>query len=177
MQTTDRHISEKTLNIIAIAISILVFLLVGMMRRYTFDIGVDLSFLPAVHAVLNTLATICLIYGFIQIKNKNITKHRNAMVTAIGFSVLFLCSYVIYHFTQEQTVYGGEGWTRNIYFVILITHIILAGAILPFILFTFIRAFVGSYERHKKLARWTFPIWLYVTITGPIVYLFMYPYY
>ena len=170
---------EKRLNIFAYIISAVVLLLVGMMRRPEFKIhtDIDFSFLPPFHAFLNSLAAISLIYAFRQIKAKNIENHRKGIYAAMGFSALFLLSYVIYHFTTEETRFGGEGTIRYIYFFFLITHVVLAGLILPFILVTFSRAYAGNFQRHRKMARWVFPLWLYVAITGPICYLMLMPYY
>ena len=164
---------EKKLNIGAIVISIIVFLMVLMMRRVKIETGLDFSFLPPFHASLNALASVALILGLAAIKNGNAHRHRFFMVTAIILSVLFLISYVVYHFTMPETSFCKEGIVRYVYFFLLITHIILAAVILPFILFTFIRAFTFQFDRHKKLARWVFPLWLYVTISGPILYLML----
>ena len=103
--------------------------------------------------------------------------HRSTMLAAMGFSVLFLLSYVAYHMTNDPTKYGGEGVARTIYFILLITHIILAAISLPFILFTFIAAWTNRFEAHRSLARWVYPMWLYVAVTGPICYLMLRPYY
>lgn len=168
---------EKRLNIIAYIVSAVVLLLVGAMRRYKIDLGVDFSFLPPVHASLNALAAVILLFAFYFIKNKQIENHRRAIYAAMVCSALFLVSYVLYHFTTPETRYGGQGLMRTVYFFFLITHVILAAVILPFILLTFNRAFTGQFERHKKMARWVFPLWLYVAVTGPICYLMLKPYY
>ncbi|MBY5959010.1 DUF420 domain-containing protein [Membranicola marinus] len=164
---------EKKLNAGAIVVSIVVFVLVLMMRRVKLNVDIDFGYLPAFHATLNGLASICLLIAFWSIKNKNIQRHRRFMVTALILSVLFLMSYVVYHFTMPETLYCKEGTVRYIYFFLLISHIILAAVILPFILFTFIRAVTFQFERHKKMARWVFPLWFYVTITGPVLYLML----
>lgn len=168
---------EKKLNIVAYVVSALVLLLVGLMRRVKIDLGVDFSFLPPFHASLNALTAVILAYAFYQIKQKNVEAHRKAIYTAMGTSALFLLSYVLYHFTTPETRFGGEGVIRTVYFFFLITHVILAAVILPFILLTFNRAFTGQYDRHRKIARWVFPLWLYVALTGPICYLMLKPYY
>lgn len=168
---------EKRLNVIAYIVSAVVLLLVGAMRRYKIDLGVDFSFLPPVHASLNALAAVILLFAFYFIKNKQIENHRRAIYAAMVCSALFLVSYVLYHFTTPETRYGGQGLMRTVYFFFLITHVILAAVILPFILLTFNRAFTGQFERHKKMARWVFPLWLYVAVTGPICYLMLKPYY
>lgn len=178
MQTTKPDIAlEKRLNVAAYIISAVVLLLVGLMRRYKFDLGVDFGFLPPFHASLNALTAVILLFALYFIKNKQVEKHRRAIYAAIGCSALFLLSYVLYHFTTPETRYGGEGPMRTVYFFFLITHVVLAGLILPFILLTFTRAYTGQFERHKKMARWVYPFWLYVAITGPICYLMLRPYY
>ncbi|MBL7775445.1 MAG: DUF420 domain-containing protein, partial [Saprospiraceae bacterium] len=108
---------------------------------------------------------------------KNVVAHRRSIYAAMVCSGLFLVSYVLYHFTTPETRFGGTGFIRTLYFFILITHVVLAAVILPFILLTFNRAYTAQYERHRKMARWVFPLWLYVAITGPICYLMLRPYY
>lgn len=154
-------------------VSIIVFLMVLMMRRIKLDVDFDFSFLPPLHASLNALASVALILALVAIRKKDVHRHRFFMVTALILSILFLTSYVIYHFTTSETPFCKEGAIRYVYFILLISHIVLAAVILPFILFTFIRAVTFQFERHKKMARWVFPLWLYVTITGPIIYLML----
>ncbi len=168
---------EKRLNIIAYIISTVVLCLVVMMRRYKIDLGIDFGFLPPFHASLNAVTAVILLFALYFIKNGQVEKHRRAIYLAIGCSALFLLSYVLYHFTTPETRYGGEGIMRTVYFVLLISHITLAALILPFILLTFIRAYTGQFARHRKMARWVFPVWLYVAITGPVCYLMLLPYY
>ena len=169
----------KRLNWLAWIVTALILILVGLMRRPEFKIAtdIDFSFLPPFHASVNALAAIALMAALYFIKNKNVVAHQKAIYTALGLSALFLLSYVVYHFTTEETRYCFEGISRNIYFFFLITHVVLAGGILPFILLTFIRAYTGQYERHKKMARWVYPLWLYVAVTGPICYLMLRPCY
>jgi putative membrane protein len=170
-------ILEKRLNIASVAISIAVLALVILMRRIKIDVNFDVSLLPPFHALLNSLAAVSLLFALYYIKLKNKLMHQRFIYGAFGLSVLFLLSYVVYHFTTEETRYCMEGSIRYVYFFFLITHVVLAALILPFILFTFIRAYVGDFERHKKMARWVYPIWLYVAITGPICYLMLKPCY
>ena len=139
--------------------------------------GYDFSFLPPIYATINGITAILLIVAVIAIKNKKRKLHEMLMKTCIGFSALFLVMYVTYHMTSDSTPFGGEGVIRMVYFFILITHIVLSIAVVPFVLFTFSRALSGNFERHKALAKFTFPIWLYVAITGVIVYLMISPYY
>ena len=139
--------------------------------------GYDFSFLPPIYATINGITAILLIVAVIAIKNKKRKLHEMLMKTCIGFSALFLVMYVTYHMTSDSTPFGGEGVIRMVYFFILITHIVLSIAVVPFVLFTFSRALSGNFERHKALAKFTFPIWLYVAVTGVIVYLMIRPYY
>lgn len=184
---------EKKLNVAAWIVTGAVLILVGLMRRVKIPLpdGWDFSFLPPFHATLNALTAVVLIAAFYFIKQKNVEAHRKAMFGAIGLSVLFLLSYVAYHFTSPEVIFGdldadgilneteraAVAGIRPYYLVLLISHITLAGLILPFILFTFIRAYTNQIERHRKMARWVFPIWLYVAITGPICYFMLMPYY
>lgn len=149
------------------------------------------DFLPGLNAFINGTTTLVLILAFIAIKSKNILLHKRLMMTALGLSVLFLISYVTYHFTHSSVKFGDAdfngivdevekaavGWRRNIYFFILLTHIVLAIFIVPLVLVTFVRALSKKFDKHKKIARITLPLWLYVTITGVIVYLMISPYY
>jgi putative membrane protein len=139
--------------------------------------GYDTSFLPPIYATINGLTAVFLIAGFIAIKNGRRILHERLMKACIFLSASFLVMYVIYHLTSESTKFGGEGAIRYIYLIILLTHILLSVCVIPFVLFTFVRALSGNFERHRKLARWTFPIWLYVAVTGVIVYLMISPYY
>lgn len=139
--------------------------------------GYDFSFLPPIYATINGVTAVLLIAAVIAIKNKNRTVHEALMKICIGLSAVFLVMYLIYHMTSDSTAYGGEGWLRNVYFFVLITHIVLSIIVVPFVLFTFSRALSSDFERHKALAKFTFPIWLYVAVTGVIVYLMISPYY
>ncbi len=168
---------RKRLNGVAWVISTAVLLVVASMRQIHFETDIDFRFLPAVYSSLNTLTALILIAAFIAIKQRRITTHQRLMTLAILSSFLFLLGYVIYHTTTPETPFGGEGWVRPVYFFLLITHVVLAAVIFPFILFTFIRGYTGFFEAHKAMARWVFPLWLYVALTGPILYLMIRPYY
>lgn len=172
----DLRLARK-LSVAAWIITVVVLLLVGMMRRVKFDVDVDFSMLPAVNATLNTITAIFLVLAFMFIRRKNIEMHRNMIYVAVILSFFFLVCYVLYHFTTPETTYCGEGWLRPVYYIVLISHVVLAAVIFPFVLFTFIRGFTGQYERHRRMARWVFPIWLYVAISGPVVYLMLSPCY
>ncbi len=139
--------------------------------------------LPHINAFLNTTSGIFLIAGFIFIRRRQIAAHRASMIAAFVASTVFLISYVLYHsllayyLGQGPTKFKGEGFIRPVYFVILLTHTILAVAVVPFILITLFRALRGKFEKHRRIARWTLPVWLYVSLTGVIVYLFLYQFY
>ena len=140
--------------------------------------GVErMGFLPPIYASINGLTAVLLVVSVLQIKKGNRKNHERIMKFCILLSALFLVMYVLYHMTSESTSYGGEGIMRTVYFVILISHIVLSIGVIPFVLVTYMRALLGNYEKHKKIAKITFPIWLYVAITGVIVYLMISPYY
>lgn len=167
---------RKAIIVVSIVIPIVVAVLFYMPHGWLY-LGIDLKFFPKFHAVLNSLATVFLLSGFVAIKNKNVAVHKGFMFAAFVVSSIFLVSYVLYHAQAEPTKYGGDGVLKYIYFFILITHILLAAIILPFILFTFYRSLSGDFVKHRKIARITLPLWLYVTITGVLVYLLISPYY
>jgi putative membrane protein len=134
----------------------------------------DVTVLPAVNATLNTLAAVCLVAGWRLIRRGRRDAHRACMIGALACSALFLTSYVIYHYYAGSRPFEGTGIVRVIYFLILITHVLLAAAIVPLVLMTVVRAFGGRFEQHRAIARWTLPLWLYVSVTGVVVYLMLY---
>ena len=136
-----------------------------------------LSKLPAFHATLNGACFVLLLLALMFIKNKRIDLHKTCMLIATSLSLVFLLSYVFYHILAPQSHYGGEGVIRTVYFTILLTHIALAAIILPFVLLSLYRGLTGQIDKHRKIAKITLPMWLYVTLTGVIVYLMMSPYY
>jgi putative membrane protein len=163
---------------LSIVIPIVVTLLMYMPRsQVVTSNGVITQFQPLFHAILNGLKAFFLLLGLYFIKGRKINLHRISMLTAFALSSIFLVSYVVYHYNVPSAKFGGIGAIRSVYFFILITHILLAGAIIPLALITIYRSFTAQYEKHKKLARYTFPIWLYVAVTGVVVYLMMSPYY
>lgn len=168
----------KRMDWLAYAVSVLVIFLVIVMRMpEKMNFGFDFSWLPMFYSSLNAIVAVFLIFALYFIKKKDIAKHKLSIKIAMSLSVLFLLCYVVYHFTTPETKYCGVGTIRYVYFFILITHIILAGLILPFILITFNRGILLQVDKHKRLARWVYPFWLYVAITGPIVYLLLKPCY
>jgi putative membrane protein len=173
-------INEKKATWVIIILAILVPLLVSLLffkSTPQFKSFIPLSFFPKFHAILNTCTALLLCIGLYFIKNKNIKAHKICNLSAFCLSAMFLVSYVTYHSLSSSTHFGGEGIVRYIYFILLISHIFLAAAILPLILFTFLKALNGKIEQHRKLAKWTFPLWLYVAISGVIIYFMISPYY
>lgn len=130
--------------------------------------------LPALNASLNALSTVLLVTGYIFIRRRERQKHKACMIAALVTSALFLTSYVIYHAQVGSVPFKGTGWIRTVYFAVLIPHVILAAAIVPPILITVSRGLSAKYDKHRRIARWTLPLWLYVSITGVIVYLMLY---
>lgn len=164
------------ITIISIAVPVVVAILLFMPAKL--DVASDwVYFLPHLNAVINSAATIALIAGLVFIKQNNISMHRTAMSTAFGLGAIFLVSYVIYHASAESTSFGGEGTIRTVYFFILISHIILAAVALFPILFAYYYGYTDQRAKHKKVVRFAYPIWLYVTVSGVVVYLMISPYY
>ena len=135
---------------------------------------VPLSFLPTLNALLNSTSAVLLVTGYFFIRRKRVAAHKACMVSAFVVSALFLASYVYYHVHHGSTPFPGRGWVRGVYFAILIPHVILAASILPLALVTLYRAWKGDFERHRRLARWTLPLWLFVSVTGVVVYWMLY---
>lgn len=171
--------NDKQARMLIFTVSFIVFAAVAVLSRVELeaDLGFDIHIFALINAVINSMVSVLLVLALIAVKNKKYTQHKNIMFGAIVLSVLFLVSYIAHHLLAGDTVYGGEGNIRYFYYFILITHIFLAAIILPFILFTAYRSLTGEYARHKKLARYTWPLWLYVSVTGVIVYIMISPYY
>ncbi|HRB72297.1 DUF420 domain-containing protein [Flavobacterium sp. WV_118_3] len=168
---------NKWIVVLSVAIPLVVALLFGVnLRKLGYDVQ-PLSFLPPIYATINGITAVLLVAAVWAIKNGKRSLHENLMKVAIACSVAFLAMYVAYHMTSDSTKFGGEGAIRYIYYFILVTHILLSVIIIPFVLITYVRALAGSFERHKKIAKITFPMWLYVAVTGVIVYLMIAPYY
>ena len=174
-------INEKKYNIWIVILSVAIPLVVAVLFRVKLkDFGLNvapLSFLPPIYASINALTSICLVWAVIAIKKGNRKLHENLMKSCIGLSVVFLVMYVAYHMTSDPTLYGGEGALRYVYFFILISHITLSIGVIPLVLVTYVRALSQRFDKHKRIAKITFPIWLYVAVTGVIVYLMISPYY
>ena len=171
--------NDKKARILIFLVSAVIFVAIVILGRVKVD--VDLGFnehlFATVNAVINTTVAFLLLFGLISAKQGNYTRHKNIMLTAIALSVLFLAFYICHHLFAGETKYGGTGGMRYFYYFMLGTHIVLAGIILPFILFTAYRALINENDKHRKLAKVTWPIWFYVAVTGPLVYLMISPYY
>ena len=158
-------------------ISIIVPVLVAVLFTVRIPNVAPLNFLPPIYAGINAITAVILVFAYISIRNKKIKLHEKLMKIAIGLSLAFLVMYVAYHMTSDSTPYGGQGMIRYVYYFILITHIILSIGIIPMVLVTYVRAISKRFVEHKKISVITFPIWLYIAITGVIVYLMISPYY
>ncbi|MSQ48116.1 MAG: DUF420 domain-containing protein [Deltaproteobacteria bacterium] len=169
--------TERKLRRLVWIVTGFVFVLIGLMRRPEFHIdlapGVSLDFLPGVYSTLNALVAVCLVLAKRAVKQGDIVRHQRYVTTAIILSGLFLLGYVLYHFTSTETKFTGTGWIRPVYFFLLITHISLAAISLPFILLSYLAGWADRRQAHRRLVKWVFPLWLYVAVTGPVVYLML----
>ncbi|QWX84079.1 DUF420 domain-containing protein [Cellulophaga sp. HaHaR_3_176] len=170
-------LKEKKFNKLITIVSIVVPVVVAILFRVKIPDAKPLSFLPPIYASVNGITAILLIAAVFAIKNGKKVMHQNLMKTCIGLSLAFLVMYIGYHMTSESTKFGGDGAVKYVYYFILITHIILSIIIIPLVLKTYAKAYLEKFEEHRKLAKITFPIWLYVAITGVVVYLMISPYY
>ena len=167
--------NERLVNALSIVIPIAVAFLIGI--RTKIDLGAWTKILPHVIGFLNTTTTLTLITGFIFIRNKNIEMHRRMMTLSFIQGAFFLVLYILYHVSNSSTSYGGEGISRSIYYVLLVSHIVLSVGVVWFVLRAVYYALSGQIIKHKKIVKWTFPLWLYVSVTGVVVYLMISPYY
>jgi putative membrane protein len=168
---------NKYIIAVSIAIPVVVAILFSVKLK---DFGIQvapLSFLPPIYAAINGVTAVVLVSAVMAIKNGKRKLHERLMTTAIALSLAFLVMYVAYHMTADSTKYGGEGVGQFIYFFILISHIFLSIAVIPLALISYVRALSQQFDRHKRIAKITFPIWLYVAVTGVIVYEMISPYY
>ena len=168
----DERKYNKWIVILSIVIPVVVAALFGI------KIDAELPiFLPPIYASINGFTAIVLITAVWSIKNKKRNLHEKLMKVAIALSIVFLIMYVAYHMTSDSTKFGGEGGVKYLYYFVLLTHILLSIIVIPFVLLTYVRAITNNFEKHKKIAKVTFPLWLYVAVTGVIVYLMISPYY
>lgn len=170
-------VREKRFNKVITVISIIIPVVVALLFGVKIPNVAPLTFLPPIYATINGLTAVLLIVAVWAIKNGKQSLHQKLMTTNIGLSLVFLVMYILYHMTSDSTPYGGEGLLSYVYYFILITHIILSIALIPLVLRTYAKAYLGRFEDHRMLAKYTFPIWLYVAVTGVVVYLMISPYY
>ena len=185
--------NDKKATLLIIVFSIIVFAAVSFLTKIKIDValGFDVHIFALVNAIINSLIAVLLLLALIAVKNRKYLLHKRIMVTALILSVVFLISYITHHLLAGEAIYGDAdhdgilsdaerltvSGSRGIYLIILLSHIFLAGIILPFILFTAYRGLIAEYPKHKKLARITWPLWFYVAVTGPVVYMMISPYY
>lgn len=182
---------SKNLRRLIVALSIIIPLLVAVLFGVKIE-GVDLTFLPSIYAGINALTAVLLIVALVLVKQRKLKLHERVIKICMGLSVLFLLCYVAYHMTSDSTIYGdvsGDGIlqeaerlgissaSRMIYFILLISHILLSVAVVPMVLYSFLFALEGQFDKHKRLTKFTWPIWFYVAVTGVIVYFMISPYY
>lgn len=168
--------NDKKYNKLILALSIIIPLAVAALFGIRIDYELPI-FLPPIYACINAVTALVLVLAFMAIRNKKVRLHERLMTFAIVLSVLFLLMYIAYHMTSDSTKFGGDGITKYFYYFVLITHILMSIAVIPFVLITYIRAITNNIEKHKKIAKITFPLWFYVAITGVVVYIMISPYY
>lgn len=170
-------VEEKKYNKLIIILSIAIPIAVAILFGVKIPNAEPLTFLPPIYATINGFTAILLVIAVWAVKNGKTALHERLMKTCIALSAAFLVMYVAYHMTSDSTAFGGEGAVKYVYYFILITHILLSIAIIPLVLISFVRALSKRFDKHKKIAKITFPVWLYVAVTGVVVYLMISPYY
>ena len=176
-QMNDTKKYNKLITLVSIVIPVVVALLFGIkLKDFGFDVE-PLNQLPPIYATINGFTAMLLVAAVVAVKNGKLKLHENLIKVAMLCSIVFLALYVAYHMTSDSTPFGGTGYIRTVYFFILITHIILSIVIIPIVLITYVRAMVGNFPLHRKIAKYAFPLWLYVAVTGVIVYIMIAPYY
>jgi uncharacterized membrane protein YozB (DUF420 family) len=174
---TGQRVSDRLALFVIGVVSVAALVVLGTMmlgRGAGAGAAPDVSVLPTVNAVLNTISAVLLSVGFVLIRRRKVSAHRACMLGAFAVSVLFLICYLVYHYYAGSRPFTGRGWIRPVYFTLLLSHILLAASIVPLALTTIFRGLSAQFDRHKRIARFTLPIWLYVSITGVIVYLLLY---
>ena len=168
-------LNDKNINVVAIAIPVAVALLLGL--PFKLNLGSWTDTLPHINALVNSLTSLFLLIALAAIRRGNVTVHRTSMLVCVALGVFFLVTYILYHLTHASTHFGGTSGIKYVYYFLLITHIILAAVVVYFVLKALYFAFNNDFERHRKVVRWAFPIWLYVSVSGVLVYLMISPYY
>jgi len=171
--------NDRKAKLLIATVSFVVFSVIVILGRVKLDIdpGFDVHVFAKINAIINSTVSVLLVLGLIAVKQKQYLNHKKIMLTAMVLSCLFLVSYIGHHLLAGEAKFGGTGSIRIVYYVILITHIFLAAVIMPFILYTTYRALTGEWPQHRRLAKITWPVWFYVAVTGPVVYLLISPYY
>ncbi|GAB2572475.1 DUF420 domain-containing protein [Spirosoma areae] len=169
------HKASRVINVLSIAIPVAVAVLLGIRQKV--DLGAWTTYLPHINGTINSLTSVLLLMGLYYIRQKNVIAHKRTMLAAFTLGSLFLVSYVLYHLTNESTPFGGQGWIRPVYYFLLVSHIVLSVVVVWFVLRAVYFALSGQISKHKQTVKYAFPIWLYVSITGVIVYLLIKPYY
>jgi len=175
LQPVKEQKANRVINILSLVIPLAVAILLGVRQKV--DLGVWTTYLPHLNGIINSVTSILLVTGLYFIRQKNIAAHKRTMLAAFAFGSLFLVSYVLYHLTNESTSFGGQGWIRPIYYFLLVSHIVLSVVVVWFVLRAVYYALSGQIERHRQIVKYAFPIWLYVSVTGVVVYLLIKPYY
>lgn len=175
LQPVQDQKANRVINVLALAIPIAVAVLLGIRQKV--DLGGWTTYLPHINGIINTITSVLLLMGLYFIKQKNVLAHKRTMLAAFTLGSLFLVCYVLYHLTNESTPFGGQGWVRPIYYLLLISHIVLSVVVVWFVLRAVYFAISGQIVKHKQTVKYAFPIWLYVSITGVVVYLMIRPYY
>ena len=173
----ENDVKQKRIKLGITVLSILIPLVVAVLFNYKIPNAKPLTFLPPIYASINGLTALILVMAVLAIKKGNQRTHERLMISCIVLSLAFLIMYVAYHMTSESTSYGGDGVWRYIYFFILISHITLSIGVIPMVLITYSKAYLKDFQKHRRWAKFTFPIWLYVALTGVIVYVMISPYY
>lgn len=170
---------KRNISPLIVLVSILIPLLIAFLYFLPKETGAvnQYSFLPKIIAIINSITAVVLVFAFIAVRKKKYILHRNLMFTALGLSVGFFVCYLTYHSLAESTKFGGHGTVRFVYYFLLLTHIVLAAGVVPLILISLSRALSEKYDKHRKISKITLPVWLYVTVTGVIIYLMIEPYY
>lgn len=176
MNNSEHLIDDKRYNKLIVVLSVAIPVVVAILFGVKIDVTLPV-FLPPIYAVINAITALVLVLAFIAVQNRKIKLHEQLMKFAILLSLLFLVMYVAYHMTSDSTKFGGEGLLKYMYYFILITHILMSIIVIPFVLITYVRGITNNIEKHKKIAKITFPLWLYVAITGVVVYIMISPYY
>ncbi|AQG82089.1 DUF420 domain-containing protein [Spirosoma montaniterrae] len=175
LQPIQERKANRIINILSIVIPVAVAILLGIRQKA--DLGYWTTYLPHINAVINSITSLLLVLGLYFIRQGNVLAHKRTMLTAFALGSVFLVSYVLYHLTNESTPFGGQGWIRPVYYFLLVSHIVLSIVVVWFVLRAVYFALTSQIAKHKQTVKWAYPIWLYVSITGVIVYFLIAPYY